>query len=118
MQAKTRSSQPLRIQVPWVMAFPLVAALAAGAFASQAPQLTDANGEQAGIAAIKRGDLSLAEQLFLDAIKQAPFSAPAHYWLGIVHLKQNKQEVAEENLLKAIELRPSYPEAYNALGIL
>src|ERR1022692_3873083 len=108
MEGETKYSQSLLREMVWVISLLLVAAVGASAFVIQAPPTDESSGLQAGIALIKRGALSSAEHFFSETIKQDPSSAEAHYWLGIVYLKQKKNDAAEENLRKAVELRPGY----------
>ena len=79
---------------------------------------TAENNLRTGIQSIRKGDLREAERILRIEVANHPQSANACYWLGVVCMRQHQSKEAEQMLLKAIELRPNFPEAHNGLGIL
>jgi tetratricopeptide (TPR) repeat protein/peroxiredoxin len=70
----------------------------------------------------QRGYLDQAEASFRQALRDEPSSAEAHYGLGSVYLKQEKNHEARENFERATKLQASYPDtlanSWNNLGLL
>jgi tetratricopeptide (TPR) repeat protein len=75
-----------------------------------------------GSAFFQRGYYDQAEASFQIALRDDPLSAEAHYGLGSVYLKQEKNGVARASFEQALKLTASYPDtgpnAWNNLGLL
>ena len=70
------------------------------------------------IRAVRAGDLPRAEPPE-EQDRHSPDYPFAYYWLGVtLDMKEHRSTEAEQALLKGIDLRPNFPEAYDALGIL
>jgi tetratricopeptide (TPR) repeat protein len=68
--------------------------------------------------ALRAGDAAKAETLLQQVIAANPAIAEAHYNLGYAYMLQNNGDAAEAAFRKAIEVGPSKPDAYIALGTL
>jgi tetratricopeptide (TPR) repeat protein/peroxiredoxin len=70
----------------------------------------------------QRGYFDQAEASFRLALQDNPASAEAHYGLGSIYLKQQKNSEARDSFERAIKLHASYPDtlpnAWNNLGLL
>ena len=75
-----------------------------------------------GSAFFQRGYCDQAEASFQIALRDDPSSAEAHYGLGSVYLKQDKNDAARASFEQAVKLTASYPDtgpnAWNNLGLL
>jgi Flp pilus assembly protein TadD len=75
-----------------------------------------------GSAFFQRGYYDQAEVSFRRALQDDPSSAEAHYSLGSVYLKQEKNAQARASFEQALKLTASYPDtgpnAWNNLGLL
>ena len=75
-----------------------------------------------GSAFFQRGYYDQAEASFQRALRDDPSSAEAHYGLGSVYLKQEKNAEAQASFEQAVKLTASYPDtvpnAWNNLGLL
>jgi tetratricopeptide (TPR) repeat protein len=75
-----------------------------------------------GSSFFQRGYYDQAESSFLIALLDNPSSAEAHYGLGSVYLKQEKNTEARASFERAVKLTASYPDtgpnALNNLGLL
>jgi Flp pilus assembly protein TadD len=75
-----------------------------------------------GSAFFQRGYYDQAEASFRLALRDDPSSAEAHYSLGSVYLKQEKNAAARASFEQALKLTASYPgtvpNAWNNLGLL
>ena len=75
-----------------------------------------------GSAFFQRGYYDQAEASFRLALRDDPSSAEAHYGLGSVYLKQEKNAEARASFEQALKLTASYPDtapnAWNNLGLL
>lgn len=72
--------------------------------------------EQLGNALVEAGDVTTAISYFRQAIVLQPDSVGATYNLGVALSKQEHLEEAITCLLKVLELKPNYGEAYLSLG--
>jgi Flp pilus assembly protein TadD len=72
----------------------------------------------AGLNAIRAGDLKTAHKILLGMTRTFPNLAGPHANLGIVYYEQGKAEQAEAAFKRALELNDKRPEIYNRLGIL
>jgi tetratricopeptide (TPR) repeat protein len=72
----------------------------------------------AGEAALKLGEVELAEKLLRSALDDASASADAANQLGLLRVKQNKAAEAKQWFEKAIEARRDHSGAINNLGVL
>lgn len=63
------------------------------------------------------GNLTKAEKLFIEAIKENPKEAKAYHFLGMIYLRQNQFDVAAESLELATKLDQLNDTAYNNLGL-
>lgn len=73
---------------------------------------------QRALASMKAGKRKRAIKQFRKIAKSNPLLAGPHTNLGILYLKTNSLQQAEQSLHKAIELNPENRIAYNYLGIL
>jgi tetratricopeptide (TPR) repeat protein len=64
-----------------------------------------------GQRAFRSRDWPKAEQLFQDAVRSRPASAPAYKWLGMTYVAQEKYALAEAPLRRACEIDAKEPEA-------
>jgi len=71
-----------------------------------------------GVAAATAGNHQAAATAFAAAAAGLPTCADCFFNLGVSHQQMKNSAEAEAAFKKAIELRPSYPEAYNALAAL
>jgi tetratricopeptide (TPR) repeat protein len=75
-----------------------------------------------GAAFFQRGYYDQAEATFRVAVRDDPSSAEAHYGLGSVYLKQERNSEARASFEQAVKLTASYPDtgpnAWNNLGLL
>lgn len=69
-----------------------------------------------GLAEMRAGRLAQAEARFADAAREAPDSADAWLYLGVVRFRLQQFAGAEEALRRSIRLRPSRADAWKALG--
>ena len=58
----------------------------------------------------------MAEMLFQEAIKQEPFNAMSHSYLGDIYLMKKRYDEALSSYLRAVELDPQIAENYFRLG--
>jgi tetratricopeptide (TPR) repeat protein len=73
---------------------------------------------RAADAAMRRGDLALAEAALQRAIEVAPWFPKAHYALGLVHARTGRYAKAVEELKLAVRMDRYDYEAHIALGLL
>ncbi|MCX6357607.1 MAG: tetratricopeptide repeat protein [Candidatus Aureabacteria bacterium] len=66
----------------------------------------------------RAGQLGKAKGLYQNIIIARPDLAVAHYNLGSIYFRQKKPTYALREYLRAVELQPTYPDAYNALGLV
>lgn len=71
-----------------------------------------------GVAAANAGNHQGAIDAFTNAAAAMPTCADCYYNIGVSSIQLKKEAEAEAAYKKAIELRPAYPEAYNALASL
>ncbi|MCB9701424.1 MAG: tetratricopeptide repeat protein [Myxococcales bacterium] len=69
-------------------------------------------------AALRRGDLGLAEAELRKAVEDAPWFPKAHYALGLVHARNRRFTDAVEELKLAVRMDRYDYEAHIALGLL
>lgn len=67
---------------------------------------------------LARGKSKEAEPIALRAVQVNPKSPEAHYWLGVVHDRLDRDEEALKSLELALQLRPQYAEALTKIGQL
>jgi Tfp pilus assembly protein PilF len=65
-----------------------------------------------------RGELDAARLQYEKVVDEHEWLAIGHYNLGTAYVREGRTQAAEEALLRAIELRPNYPEALTNLGAL
>ncbi len=70
---------------------------------------------EAGVAAANSGNHQGAVEAFTAAGVAMPTCADCYFNVGVSQQQLKNSEAAEAAFKKAIELRPNYPEAYNAL---
>lgn len=73
---------------------------------------------EAGVAAANAGNHQAAVEAFTNAGTAMPTCADCFFNVGVSQQQLKNSEAAEAAFKKAIELRPNYPEAYNALAAL
>jgi tetratricopeptide (TPR) repeat protein len=73
---------------------------------------------EAGVAAAQAGDHQAAVEAFTNAGTAMPTCADCFFNVGVSQQQLKNSEGAESAFKKAIEIRPNYPEAYNALAAL
>jgi len=70
----------------------------------------------------QRGYYDQSEVSFQQALQDDPSNAEAHYGLGSVYLKQERNSEARKSFLRTVELKTNYPntltDAWNNLGLL
>ena len=71
-----------------------------------------------GVAAVKAGNHQAAATAFAAATVAMPTCAECYFNLGVSHQQLKNSAEAEAAFKKVIELRPTYPDAYNALVAL
>jgi tetratricopeptide (TPR) repeat protein len=71
-----------------------------------------------GVTASRAGDHDTAIAKFNEAAAMIPSCHDCYYNLGVSHLQKKDEKQAEEAWKKAIELKPDYGEAMNALATL
>ena len=69
-----------------------------------------------GRIALARGQTAEAIITLQGVLKDAPWLAPAHYYLGLAHIKDKKPQLAKTALTKAVEIAPNFAEAHLALA--
>jgi tetratricopeptide (TPR) repeat protein len=69
-----------------------------------------------GVTSFHNGDLELARDQFLDAIKRDDTFAECFNNLGLVYTELNEENRAADAFMKAIKLNPELHAAYNNLG--
>lgn len=67
---------------------------------------------------LMRGKSKEAEPTALQAVQVNPKSPEAHYWLGVVHDRLDREEEALKSFELALQLRPQYAEAFTKIGQL
>jgi tetratricopeptide (TPR) repeat protein len=75
-------------------------------------------GVEQAIALTKEGKLDEAEALYKDLAAKNPTRHQLFYNLGIVQAQKKDTAAAEASYLKALEVKPDYAEAQNALNTL
>lgn len=73
---------------------------------------------EAGVLAANSGDHQAAVEAFTSAGTAMPTCADCYFNVGVSQQQLKNSAAAEAAFKKAIELRPDYPEAYNALAAL
>jgi tetratricopeptide (TPR) repeat protein len=71
-----------------------------------------------GVAAANSGNHQAAVDAFTSAATAMPTCADCYYNIGVSQGQLKNADASEAAFKKAIELRPTYPEAYNALAAL
>jgi len=71
-----------------------------------------------GVAASKSSNHDVAIEKFTAAAALMPSCYDCHYNIGYAHLQKKDEKQAEAAWLKALELKPDYSEALNALATL
>lgn len=72
-----------------------------------------------GLIAQSKGNLTRAEDCFLNAIKYAPTPFFAHFFnLALVYKSLNKLNEAKEAVMRSVQLKPDFKEGFNLLGVL
>jgi len=59
-----------------------------------------------------------AFEYFKRATELNPYSAEAHYNLGIAYVARKELDLAEEHYRRALRLRPHYPESHHNIGVV
>src|SRR5262245_8826988 len=70
----------------------------------------------AAIALHRSGRLKEAEQIYLEVLQADKDNVEALHYLGVLRFQQGQPALAIELVLRAIELRPDYVDAFNNLG--
>lgn len=68
--------------------------------------------------AVEKGDLTLAEHCFIEAVKQNPKEIEAYRGLGKVYLEMKKYKEARETFEFILKLKPDDDRAYNRLAMV
>lgn len=76
------------------------------------------SGVEQAIALTKEGKLDEAEALYKDLAAKNPTRHQLFYNLGVVQMQKKDAAAAEASYLKALEVKPDYAEAQNALNTL
>lgn len=76
------------------------------------------SGVEQAIALTKEGKFDEAEAIYKDLITKNPTRHQLYYNLGIVQAQKKDAAAAEASYLKALEVKPDYAEAQNALNTL
>jgi tetratricopeptide (TPR) repeat protein len=71
-----------------------------------------------GVAATQAKNYDLAIQKFEEAAAAAPNCFDCYYNIGFAHTQKKDEKAAEAAWLKAVELKPDYADALNALATL
>jgi tetratricopeptide (TPR) repeat protein len=71
-----------------------------------------------GVAASRANNPDLAIEKFTAAIAMAPACFDCQFNIGVAHMAKKDEKAAEEAWKKAIEMKPDYAEALNALSTL
>lgn len=71
-----------------------------------------------GVVYLQQKKFDSAEKIYRTIIEISPKDAEAHFYLGSACNELGKKELAVEELKKAVEFKPAYPEALNYLGYL
>ena len=72
-----------------------------------------------GLAYLKLNRLKQAENYIRKAMAIAPKEAINHYYLGLIHERQNRLQKAQKNFKRAVELKkPSVDKEYFELGMI
>jgi Tfp pilus assembly protein PilF len=111
-------TQRVRLGAPVEANFAFVPGAGGGdpAAAAKAAELKKAFEE--GVAASKSGNHDLAIEKFTAAATTAPSCYDCYYNIGFAQLQKKDEKQAEAAWLKALELKPDYSEALNALATL
>lgn len=70
-----------------------------------------------GAGYMSQGNLELASEKLLKALRQAPDLAEAHWTFALLQMRLRNDEAAEHHFRKALELDPDDPRAHNNYGI-
>ena len=73
---------------------------------------------EAAVYMLEEGRYEPAIDLLLTVTERAPEVTAAHLALGIAYARTDDLDLAEVSLLKALELNPQHPAAYNELGMV
>ena len=92
--------------------------LASTALAATAEQNTYARLVRAGMKQLKAGDHQAARDSFEKALRYIDDDAVAHFGLGVACFYLQDDRAAERELMKAAEIDPKKPAAYEFLGEL
>jgi len=71
-----------------------------------------------GIAALERGDESIAQTLFQQALESNPNDAIAHTYLGVLADRRGALSEAESHFAAAVRIDPNSPSAHNNFGAI
>jgi Tfp pilus assembly protein PilF len=71
-----------------------------------------------GVAATQAKNYDLAIQKFEEAAAAVPSCFDCYFNIGFAHTQKKDEKAAEAAWLKAVEVKPDYPEALNALATL
>jgi tetratricopeptide (TPR) repeat protein len=71
-----------------------------------------------GVAASRTGNHDAAIAKFNEALVLAPTCFDCQYNIGVAHMAKKDEKAAEEAWKKAVEMKPDYAEALNALSTL
>ncbi|MEZ5286945.1 MAG: tetratricopeptide repeat protein [Vicinamibacterales bacterium] len=89
---------------------------AGGPDAAKAAEVKQAFEE--GVAASRSGDHDTAIARFTTVAEMMPTCSDCYYNIGVSYLQKKDEKQAEEAWKKALEVKPDYPEALNALATL
>jgi type IV pilus assembly protein PilF len=70
-----------------------------------------------GAGYMNQGDLELASEKLLKALRQAPDLAEAHWTFALLQMRLKNHEAAAYHFWRALELDPDDPRAHNNYGI-
>ena len=71
-----------------------------------------------GVAASKANNPDLAIEKFNAALEMSPQCFDCQFNIGVAHMSKKDEKAAEAAWKKALEIKPDYPEALNALATL
>ena len=116
LPARVSLSRPAEVEFNFATAAAAAGGAVDPAAAAKAAALKKAFEE--GVAATQAKNYDLAIQKFEEAAAAMPACADCYYNIGFAHNQKKDDKAAEAAWLKAVELKPDYSDALNALATL